>query len=161
MGNYKNIEIEFIERTLELIAQYEGILYKYEFEQQYNYTLLINCLLGLIVFPKEKAISYLPKERITSKLKEDMGIFKSTFNEDNVDLKSLIIALRHSIAHFNIEFESKTPDFLIDRIVFKDKDKGDDYVVASFLPSELLSFIRYYGGWFIDNVRRNRDRLKK
>lgn len=160
MGNYKNIEIDFIERTLGLIAQYEGILHKYNFEQQYNHTLLINCLLGLVVFPKEKAISYLPKERITSKLKGDMGIFISTFNEEYTDLKGLIVALRHSIAHFNIEFESENTDFLIDKIVFKDKDKGDNYVVASFLPSELLSFIRYYGGWFIDTVRKNQHKFK-
>lgn len=160
MGNYKNIEIDFIERTLELIAQYEGLLHRYDFEQQYNHTLLINCLLGLIVFPKEKAISYLPKERITSKLKGDMGVINSTFNEEYKDLRSFIIALRHSIAHFNIEFESQTDDFLIDRMVFKDKDKGEGYIVASFLPSELLSFMRYYGGWFIDTVRRNQHRMK-
>lgn len=108
MGNYKNIEIDFIERTLGLIAQYEGILYRYNFEQQYNHTLLINCLLGLVVFPKEKAISYLPKERITSRLKGDMGIFISTFNEEYTDLKSLIVALRHAIAHFNNEVYQKS-----------------------------------------------------
>lgn len=108
MGNYKNIEIDFIERTLGLIAQYEGILHRYNFEQQYNHTLLINCLLGLVVFPKEKAISYLPKERITSRLKGDMGIFISTFNEEYTDLKSLIVALRHAIAHFNNEVYQKS-----------------------------------------------------
>jgi hypothetical protein len=159
MGNYRNLEIDFIERTLELISQYEAMQYKLEFYKQYNYTLLINCLLGLVVFPKEKAISYLPKDRLTKKLREEMGINGSFINEEFADLKSLIVALRHSIAHFNIQFESNDDDFLIDRIVFKDSEKGEDYVVASFLPIELLSFIRYYGGWFVSTARKYKKKI--
>lgn len=46
MGIYKDLEYGFIERTLNLIAQYESLLHKFKFEEQYNYTLLINCLTG-------------------------------------------------------------------------------------------------------------------
>jgi hypothetical protein len=53
MGNYRDLEYEFVERTLLLIAQYESMLHKFDFKEQYNYTLLINCLTGLIVMPKE------------------------------------------------------------------------------------------------------------
>ena len=69
MGNYHDIEKEFIERTLALLAQYEHLMYKYEFKEQYNYTLLLNCLLGLIVMPKEKTFSFIPKHRITTQFK--------------------------------------------------------------------------------------------
>jgi len=156
MGNYKNIETEFIERTLHLISQYESILHQYNFEEQYNYTLLVNCLLGLIVLPKEKTISYLPKEFLGKELKKQMGINMSSFNSDIKDLKDLIIKLRNCIAHFDITFESKDEDeFLIDQIVFKDKELGEDYVVASFIPSELLSFIRYYSFWLISVIREH------
>ena len=154
MGNYRHIEIDFIDRTLNLIAQYEKDLHQYPFERQYNHTLLINCLLGLVVFPKERAISYLPNQRIDNNLKNEMGIIHSTFNPEITELKILIQALRHSIAHFDISFESDDEEkFLIDRIVFRDEKKGDDYVVATFVPSELLSFIRYYASWFISNIR--------
>jgi|SRR5690606_19905368 len=102
MGNYRNVDTDFIERTLELISQYESVLHKYEFDKQFNHTLLINCLLGLIVFPKERAIYYLPKERIDTQLLKDLGIVNSSFNPDIKELKSLIIALRHSIAHFDM-----------------------------------------------------------
>lgn len=154
MGNYKNIEIDFIERTLELIAQYESLLHKYKFEKQYNYTLLINCLLGLVVFPKERAISFLPKQRIDISLRREMGITQSAFNPEITDLKSLIISLRHSIAHFYISFESDDKEgFLIDKIVFRDKEKGENYIVASFVPKELLNFIRYYASWFVTIIR--------
>jgi hypothetical protein len=47
MGNYKDLEYKFVERTLLLIAQYESTLHKFDFKEQYNYTLLINCLTGL------------------------------------------------------------------------------------------------------------------
>lgn len=159
MGNYKNVDTEFIERTIYLIEQYEQMMHKYEFNEQYNHTLLTNCLLGIIVFPKETSISFLPTDRITKKLKNDMGIFESYINENINNLRDLVISLRHSIAHFDIVFESQNNDFLIDRIVFKDKDKGDNYIIASFLPSELLSFIRYYGYWLIGNIRQYKKEI--
>ena len=159
MGNYRNIDTDFIERTLELISQYESILHKYIFEKQFNHTLLINCLLGLIVFPKERAISYLPKEIINKKLKQKMGVDNSNFNSDIKDLRSLVISLRHSIAHFDIHFESDNDEFLIDRILFKDSYKGKDYIIATFIPSELLSFIRYYGNWFVSIVRQYKKEI--
>ncbi len=159
MGNYRNIEIDFIERTLMLISQYDGILYRYEFDKQYNHTLLINCLLGLIVFPKERSISYLPSNRITKELQTEMGLYDTYLNIDYNDLKHLVVALRNSIAHFNIEFESLDEEFRIDKIVFKDSDKGNDYVIASFIPAELLSFIRYYANWFVSTVRKYKKEL--
>lgn len=159
MGNYRNLEIDFIERTLEIISQYEALLHKFEFDKQYNHTLLINCLLGLIVFPKEKAISYLPKEIINNDLKKTMGIENSIINSEMIDLKSLIISLRHSIAHFDIHFVSENDEFLIDKIQFKDREKGTDYVIATFIPSELLNFIRYYGGWFVTTIRKYKNEI--
>jgi hypothetical protein len=153
MGNYRNLEIDFIERTLDLISQYEHLMHQYEFDKQYNHTLLINCLLGLIVMPKERAISFLPKEILTKELKDKMGVVDSKFNKDIHDLKSLIVAMRHSIAHFDITFESNDAnEYLIDRIVFRDEVKGNNYTVAIFDPQELLSFIRYYATWFMHVV---------
>ena len=160
MGNFRNIETDFIERTLELISQYEVKMHDYEFEKQYNHTLLINCLLGLIVFPKEKVISFLPKHFLDKNLKKDMGIINSVINPEVTELKSLIIALRHTIAHFDISFESDDQEeFLIDKIVFKDRDKGENYIVVSFIPAELLSFIRYYATWLISNIRKNKQKI--
>jgi len=53
MGNFYQVEIEFVRRTLNLVNQYEQLKELYDFEEQYNHTLLINCLLGLIILPKE------------------------------------------------------------------------------------------------------------
>lgn len=151
MGNYKHLEIDFVERSLILISQYESTMHRYKSEDQLNHTLLINCLLGLIVLPKENAINHLPNDRITRKLKDDMGLVHSIFNPELAHLRDFIIALRHSVAHFDIHFVSNDDNFLIDSIVFKDHQKGEDFYVASFVPAELLSFMRYYASWFTDN----------
>jgi hypothetical protein len=157
MGNYRNLEIEFIERTLHLISQYEDGMFKHKFEERYNHTLLINCLLGLIVMPKEKVISYLPNERLNDEFRKQMGIQYSTWHDTITDLRGLIEKLRNTVAHFDIKFESDDDaEFLIDHIVFKDTEKGENYVVASFVPQELLNFTRYYGNWLIDNIRKHR-----
>ncbi|MEI2272556.1 HEPN family nuclease [Sphingobacterium sp. ML3W] len=155
MGNYKNLETEFIERTLHLISQYESQLHKYSFAEQYNHTLLINCLLGVIVLPKERTIGFLPNSRLTRELLENMGIKESIIHDEYQDLRSLVIKLRHCIAHFSLSFESEGDDFLINRIHFKDYDNRTEIVIASFIPEELLNFIRYYGNWVISNIRKN------
>jgi len=154
MGNYKHFESDFVKRTLHLIGQYESVLHKYEFDHQYNHTLLANCLLGLIVMPKEKAISFLPADRLTNELKQKMGIVQSSFNPDIKNLKDLIKALRNSIGHSDLDFVSNDENFLIDEIQFWDRYEGKNDLLASFVPSELLSFVRYYGGWFIHNLEK-------
>jgi len=116
-------------------------------------------LLGLIVLPKEKAITYLPKEFWGKDLKAKMGIEQSTFSYDINNLRDLVVALRHTVAHFDFSFESENEEFLIDRIVFKDSKKGSDYVVASFVPTELLSFIRFYGYWLVETIRKHQYKL--
>jgi|GEM_PF-2755614 len=82
MGNYTEIEVEFIERTLELIDQYNADLDKYPFEKQFNHTLLLNCMLGLIIMPKEKVVAYIPNERLTSDYKAQIGLIESDINPD-------------------------------------------------------------------------------
>lgn len=153
MGNYQDIEYEFVERTLLLIAQYESMLHKFDFKEQYNYTLLINCLTGLIVMPKERTISAIPADRLLCKMKVEMGLVNTVINDDITNLKDLIIALRHCVAHFSIEVKSQTDENFIDDIIFYDKQKGQGYEVAIFKANELLPFIRYYANWLLSNLK--------
>ncbi|MCB0461355.1 MAG: hypothetical protein KDC81_01500 [Flavobacteriaceae bacterium] len=60
------------------MAQYDSILHQYDFNEQYNYSLLLNCLLGIIIMPKEQFLSHIPNQRITSKLKKEMGLSDSS-----------------------------------------------------------------------------------
>ena len=160
MSNYKNLEIEFIARTLKILNQYNSILYKIDEHERYESTLLVNTLLGLIIFPKEKTISYLPKNRLNQELLNEMGIFNSKINDDLKSLKDLIIEIRHSVAHFNIEFKSDNENFTIDKIIFKDDVGNPPNVIAEFYPSELYNFIQYYGNWIIKNIELHQHEKK-
>ena len=106
MGNYYQLEIDFVRRTLDLIEQYEQLKDQFPFEQQFNHTLLTNCLLGLIVLPKEKALSYIPKTRIAFvKALAEWGINKSSFNPDIKDTVELFQRLRNA----RLEVKDSTP----------------------------------------------------
>ncbi|WP_028526006.1 HEPN family nuclease [Runella limosa] len=154
MGNYYQLEIDFVRRTLNLIDQYEELKEQYPFDQQYNHTLLTNCLLGLIVLPKEKALTYIPKTRLAFvKALKEWGITKSTFNPEIKDTSELFQRLRNAVAHFDIDFISETPEHLIDRIEFRDVEAGID--VATFYADEFLQFLRYYSTSLLANLERH------
>ena len=150
MGFYKDITFDFIDRTLSIIEQYEIVRYEFEEEEQYNHTLLINCLLGIIVMPKEIIFDQIPKDRLTKTLKEEMGLLTSSVNTSITTLKRLIRDLRHAIAHFNVEVLQHNNSGQIDQINFK---YDDGSYIVQFVPDELLSFIRYYGNWLKSAIR--------
>ena len=156
MGNYADLEYQFIERSLALIDQYEDIRPQFPFEEQYNHTLLVNCLLGLIVMPKERVITYIPKRALTGEARREIGLQNSWINNDIRNLKELIIRLRHSIAHFDIAVESRDDKFLIDEIVFKD----NGYEIVKIEAAEVLPFIKYYSKLLLQNLKKYRTGSK-
>ena len=92
----------FMERTLTLVTEYEGPL---------NATLLINCLLGLLIVPKEKLL--IEKIPITAfESIADWGISPKSIksfgkcdqgHEHQPNLKQLVRRLRNAVAHFKID----------------------------------------------------------
>ncbi|UEO27469.1 hypothetical protein K9U09_23350 (plasmid) [Escherichia coli] len=96
MGNYSDFETDFVQRTLALIDQYNEMIEVLgkPFREQYNYTLTLNCLLGLIVLPKERALSFLPADRLTRQLKAEMGLHESQLPGPEMNLRELIHKLR-------------------------------------------------------------------
>lgn len=155
MGNYQDIETEFIERTIRLIDQYYDVLEQYHYEEQFNYTLTINCMLGLIVMPKERDFSYIPNTRITNQLKNEIGLENSQFGEHINSLRELIQALRNSVAHFDINVISDDHKNRIDWVEFRDS-QNQERLVASFRAKELFSFLKYYANCLLENMRSNR-----
>ncbi len=157
MGNYHNLEPEFIERTLQLIDQYYDVLNNYPFEEQFNYTLTINCLLGLIVMPKERVISYVPTDRLTQEYLSGIGAPSLEVNENITTLRDLIKFLRHAVAHFDINVISENEHDLVDWLVFSDAENGG-VLVAKFHAKELLPFLRHYAGCLLKNIAEYRVR---
>jgi len=143
MGNYTDFEQDFVMRTMMLIDQYhEEIVPNKPLVEQFNYTLLLNCLLGLIVMPKERALSAIPTDRLTTDFKRSMGLENSTLPGAETSLRDLIIKMRHSVAHFDIEVVSTDENKMFDIVNFKDTESKD--VFASFEASEVHLFLQFY-----------------
>lgn len=53
--NYESIEYDFIDRTLKILKQYDSFKHTLPDPEQYEVTLLINSLLGLLLFPQQLA----------------------------------------------------------------------------------------------------------
>ena len=157
MGNYKDLEFEFIERTIALITQYNSIVEQFPYKEQFNYTLIINCLLGLIVMPKERIITYIPNYRLTADLKKEIGLENSEINDtSSKTLRDLIQNLRNSIAHFDIEVVSEDKDQSIDWIKFKESQNGDSTIIK-FKATEIMPFLKYYSNLLLDNLEKHRN----
>ena len=98
MSFNSDFERAFIERSLALVQEYKG---------PFDATLLLNCLLGLLVVPKESCLAAIPKTPV-SQLGE-WGISPSVIksygkshgeNDDPNHLRGLVWRLRNSVAHF-------------------------------------------------------------
>lgn len=155
MGNYNDLELDFIERTIRLIGQYTEMIQGLEFDDQLNYTLTINCLLGLVVMPKERAITYIPKKPLNEESMREMGLVNSVIDTSVKNLQELIQHLRHSIAHFDIEVISTCHNNLVDFIEFKGTG-NQPAVIARFSAPEIYPFLQYYADGLSDNLRRYR-----
>lgn len=155
MGNYRDLESEFIERTLRLIDQYHGTLDKYEFQEQFNYTLTVNCMLGLIVMPKEKVINFVPITRLTKDFLTEIGAPSLEVGGKISTLRDLIRSLRHAVAHFDISVISEDDQNRIDWLEFSDSENGGE-LVAKFRAHELLPFLRCYANYLLQNMANHR-----
>lgn len=102
MSYLSDFERSFSEHTLAVVEEYAGL---------YDATLLINCLLGLLVVPKETALNAIPETPLSDL--EQWGIAPSSIKTPGVargpkdpdprTLRGLVANLRHSVAHFRIQ----------------------------------------------------------
>ncbi|MBW8183561.1 HEPN family nuclease [Shewanella nanhaiensis] len=151
MGYYKELQEDFVSRTISLLRQYNEIIHQFKFEEQFNYTLAINCMLGLIVMPKEKVDTYIPNEELTPENRANMGLVETSIDESIRTLGELIQNLRHSIAHFDIVVHSDVSGELIDRLEFRGT-KNQPESIANFKASEIFPFLCYYADKLSNNL---------
>ncbi len=102
MTAYKNCntEKEFIDRTNKIINQYSNLEGKLG-EKFYDVTLYLNCLLGLLVLPREWKLEQLSDKEIPTSIKNTL--IKAVDQKNNkieVTFKEYIIGLRNGIVHF-------------------------------------------------------------
>lgn len=101
MSYNSDFERAFIDRSLMLVQEYKG---------PHDATLLLNCLLGLLVVPKETCLAQIPLEPI-EKL-QAWGINPSGIkrfgkpngpDSDPNTLRGLVWRLRNAVAHFRFK----------------------------------------------------------
>lgn len=135
MGTYgDNFTKEFFKRTIDNLILYDELNRNNSEKYPNNITLLINSLLGLIVFVKESKIK-LNKNYI--KFIEKVEIWN--YNE-NKNISSFIKHLRNSISHARIVANGNNTQ--IESITFTDIDtKSNSKFQISLKISEIKEFI--------------------
>jgi hypothetical protein len=100
---YKIFERDFIVRTQTTIQQYECyVLKQVPKQEQFEITLLINCLLGLLVLPNQRLYVNIPDIPI-GQLK-DWGLQEKHIIEGKgLPMKQIIRHMRNSVAHFRLK----------------------------------------------------------
>lgn len=96
----EEFEKDFMKRTLELLTEYPG---------EYEATLLLNCLLGLLVVPKEALLEKIPTDPISELHQwglspQSITSFgkKNRVNQHPETLRGVVYNLRNSVAHFRV-----------------------------------------------------------
>ncbi len=106
MTAYQNFPLDFTKRTLELVNEYKG---------DYEATLLVNCLLGLLIAPNEyeEIKEELRKENSNAKVWKDFidkvenwekcKAKEGKQKQRAANLMNFIKSIRNSLAHFYFE----------------------------------------------------------
>lgn len=101
MSYLSDFERSFSTHTLNILQSYDG---------PYDATLIVNCLLGLLVLPKETMLaaipntplSDLPKWGVSEICIKNYGRVTNKIPEP-ATIRGLVANLRHSVAHFRIK----------------------------------------------------------
>jgi hypothetical protein len=150
MTSYE-LEDELISRTLDNLRAVEKL--SQEDKSVYEVTQLINSLLGLLVYPKER-LRKIPEITWETMIKEGWPL--PTGEKAQVkDLKKLIWNMRNAVAHFNIELI--TNENGIEGIRFKnysssDKDREKPLWIGEYRLEPLKRFVYM----FLDHISKNK-----
>lgn len=116
MSSY-NAETDFITRTKALLEQYGQNNSTRQPSDTYDVTLLLNCLIGLVVIPRERYKNKIPKINVDG----DWGIaeYITIIEYNKKTLKETVRHIRNSVAHGNVNPISEDGES-ITHVKFKD-----------------------------------------
>lgn len=128
-----NFSESFMGRTLEIVRQYNG---------PYDATILINCLLGLLVLPKEVVFDKIPN--VPFDCIEQWGIKKDSIrhpgfcdygHRHDLNLREILKRMRNAVAHFNVKPFERNGE--VEGFEFRDRNK----FLAKLTIPELREFV--------------------
>ncbi len=171
MTNYVQIERDFIERTLKILDQYEEVVRpQLESANQYEVTLLMNCLLRLLVYPQQIAdkqeyqqfFNLWLTEELVIHVGHDWGILpeyilcagvdnkKIFITVEQLTMRNLVRQMRNQAAHARYNVNENDATKQIEAIEFK-SDGGSGFHVV--LPMERLDrFVRKLAQSALDHI---------
>lgn len=141
MSSY-NAETDFITRTKTLLEQYDQNNSTRQSGDTYDVTLLLNCLIGLVIIPRERYTNKIPKIEVDG----DWGIAKhiQVIKGGKKTLKETVRHIRNSIAHGKVTPISEDSES-ITHVEFIDCHKcnncgGEETFKAKIPIAELKNF---------------------
>ncbi len=142
-------EYDFISRTREILDQYES--FQINVEKKFSDTLLINCMLGLLIFPRQIWHDKLPEE---ISCEEKWGIKESHISfiksSEYKSVKNITIHLRNSVSHYRFLILSENG--ILDRVQFIDKENQRETFKAEIPLSNLRKFVLQLSKEFLDEM---------
>jgi hypothetical protein len=171
MTDYVKIERDFIERTLKIIDQYEELVRgRIGPEHEYEVTLLMNCLLGLLIYPQQLADQqqWRGGRWLTKDLVKDVGyewglqtdyIRSAGYKHDGtpvsvgeLTLRNLVRQMRNAAAHacFKVT-EGGVNSGQICEVEFQDTERTDGFHIVIPVIS-LEQFVRRLAESALKNI---------
>ena len=115
---------EFFERTLKIIKQYDE--FGFSPKDNYNATLLCNCLMGILVYPEQEYYKKIDETFLTdaAKLLLDNSVKKLGVKKraDENDIQYIFRRMRNAVSHRHVKFPKSNikTDTTIKSICFYD-----------------------------------------
>lgn len=160
MGYKKSFEVKFIERTLEILNQYDT-LFKDSEAKKYEDTLFLNACLGLLVVPQQDLFDRLPTEEISTQVcglaREKIRINKNIDKNnkkvtiDDYSISNTARHLRNAVSHNHTVFSSRD-GVNITHIELEDFIKEGEEITfkAKLTITEFGTFVLYIANYAKD-----------
>ena len=125
MSFNSDFEIEFIKRTKDILNDYKG---------EHDVSILLNCLLGLLIIPKEQCFKLFPETALDGSwgIKE-INVISHTL--PSLNHKNVITKMRNPLAH--LRFRPVPIKGKVESISFK--DRGDFELVIELENLKILA----------------------
>ena len=152
MSNF-DLEDEFIARTQKNLIVIECL--KEKGVKVYEVTQLLNSMLGLLIFPKERFFEKIQNKRWDMMVKEEWPLPSEDYSHVS-DLKQLITNMRNAVAHCNIELIPEHGEII--SIEFRDYPWGDNHKEPHWKEVYDVASLRKFVDMLLDHIQSSSRR---
>ena len=152
MSNF-DLGDEFIARTQKNLIAIECL--KDISCKVYEVTQLLNSMLGLLIFPKERFFEKIQNKRWDMMVKEEWPLPSEDYSHVS-DLKQLITNMRNAVAHCNIELIPEHGEII--SIEFRDYPWGDNHKEPHWKGVYDVASLRTFIYMLLDHIQSSSRR---